>query len=200
MISGRAHEALRRACLLALLVPALVTLAVQPAAPYLLDAAPLLLLVLHPYEPWSLLVSDRFSLTPFVLVVVAVRGAACWADYWVGRWYGPAATAFLVQHRAGRVPALVRRAFSAAQVPAVLIYPGALVSVLAGSAGMPARRFFPLLLSGLTGWALLTRTVASSASAPLARVVSVLLRHSALVSGVVLVVVLAALWLRPRDG
>ncbi|MCU1692724.1 MAG: hypothetical protein JWM64_1815 [Frankiales bacterium] len=192
--------ALRRACLLALLVPALVTLAVQPFAPSLLRSAPLLLLVLHPYEPWSLLVSPRSSGTTFVLVVVVVRAVPCWADYWVGRWYGPVATAFLLQHRAGRLPGLVHRVFSRARVPLVLLYPGALVSVLAGSSSVPARQFFPVLLVGLTGWALLTRTVASLAAGPVRLLSDALLDHARLASALLVVVVVGACWRLTRPG
>lgn len=191
---------LRRGCLLALLVPALVTFGVQPFAPYLLEAAPLLLLVLHPYEPWSLLVSDSFSPTSFVLVVVAVRAAACTADFGVGRWYGPSAVEFLAKHRAGRVPTLVQRGFARAQVPLVLLYPGALVSVLAGSSGVPARRFFPLLLAGLTGWAVLTRVVASLAAGPLARTTGWLALHAPSAAVFLLVAVVVVAWRTAGSG
>lgn len=184
---------LHRASLLALLVPALLAIGVQPLAPYLLDSAPLLLLVLHPYEPWSLLLSPRFGATSFVLVVVGVRAVLCCADYWAGRWYGPLAWAFL-RRGAGPSPAVLQRALGRAQVPLLLLWPGVTVSVLAGATGVPWRRFLPLLVLGLTGWALLTRAVASSASGPLARTTSALLDRRGLASALLVAVSGFAVW------
>lgn len=77
-------------------------LLVQAAAPLLLRRAPLLLLALHPYEPWSVLVAARTDVLPFVAVVVGVRTVPACGGYLVGRWYGTAALDRLSHARAAR--------------------------------------------------------------------------------------------------
>ena len=65
--------AFRALAVAALVVPQVVVLLVQGAAPLLLREAPLVLLALHPFEPWSVLVATRTDSLQFVAVVVAVR-------------------------------------------------------------------------------------------------------------------------------
>lgn len=57
----------------------------QGAAPLLLRDDPLLLLALHPIEPWSVLVAPHVDGTVFVLVVLLARVPVCLGDYLLGR-------------------------------------------------------------------------------------------------------------------
>jgi membrane protein DedA with SNARE-associated domain len=158
-----------------LAAPQAMALAVQGAAPLLLRDAPLVLLALHPFEPWSLLVSTRTDLVAFLLVVVAVRTLPCCAGYLVGRWYGPGALVRLSRRpRAGRIARTVQRLSARTRGALLLLYPGATASVLAGVDGLPVRRFLPLMVTGLVLAALLTRLLASAASGPLTAVAAAL--------------------------
>lgn len=174
----------------ALVVPQAAVLLVQPAAPFLLRQAPLLLLALHPFEPWSLLVSPQVRPVTFVVVVVTVRAVPCSGDYLLGLWYGERALAAVADRRGvGRAATGAVRLFTRARGPALLLYPGATVSVLAGATRMPARRFFPLLLAGLLLWALLTRFLATAAAGPVAAVVAFVDAYAVALAAVLLVVV-----------
>ena len=59
---------LRLIALAALVVPQVLVVAVQGAAPLLLREAPLVLLALHPFGPWSYLVSTRTDVAAFLAV------------------------------------------------------------------------------------------------------------------------------------
>ena len=162
---GRPARPLRALALAALLVPQAVLLAVQGAAPLLLREAPLLLLALYPFQPWSLLVSSRTDPVAFVAVIVAVRTIPCWGGYFVGRWYGVQALDRLSRgRRSGRITRVVVRVSARAGGLLLVVYPGATASVLAGANAMPGRRFVPLMLTGLLLSAVLTRMIADSAS------------------------------------
>ena len=159
---------LRVLAVAALLGPQAVVLAVQGAAPLLLREAPLVLLALHPFAPWSLLVSTRTDPAAFVAVIVAVRTIPCLGGYFVGRWYGARALDWLSRNpRTRRVTATAQRISARAGAVLLVVYPGATSSVLAGVNAMPVRRFLPLALTGLTLAALLARVLATAAAVPL---------------------------------
>ena len=179
---------LRVLALACLVVPQTVLLLVQGAAPVLLRDAPLLLLVLHPIEPWSLLVAPAIEPVVFVLVVLAVRLPLYCGDFLVGRWYGEAGLDRLSRSRAGLFATTVQRLFGRAAGPLLVLFPGATVSVLAGATGLSWRRFFPLILSGVLLAAVLTRALAAVASGPLVALTEVIGTY-ALPLGVALVVV-----------
>lgn len=189
---------LQVAAVAGLVVPQVLVLAVQGVAPLLLREAPLVLLALHPFEPWSLLVSTRTGLVPFLLVVVAVRAVPCCGDYLVGRWYGPGALARLSRRpRAGRLVRTVQRLSARAGGALLLLYPGATASVLAGANGLPVRRFLPLMVAGIVLAALLTRLLAHAAASPLTAAAAALDRW-AVPAGVVLLALVLLTQLRPR--
>ncbi len=161
---ARLARVLAVACLV---VPQAVLLLVQGAAPVLLREAPLLLLALHPVEPWSLLASPRIDAATFLLVVVAVRAPVCVGDYYVGRWYGERALTWATGRLVPERSAAVVRRWSGRGGPLLVLFPGATVSVLAGAARMPLRRFLPLILAGVVLAAVLTRVLSEVAAGPL---------------------------------
>jgi membrane protein DedA with SNARE-associated domain len=183
---ARPAPRLRALALAALLVPQALLVLVQGAAPLLLREAPLLLLALYPFQPWSLLVSARTGPVPFVAVIVAVRTVPCWGGYFAGRWYGVKALDRLSRgRRAGRVTRAVVRVSARAGGLLLVVYPGATASVLAGANAMPLRRFVPLMLTGLLLSAVLTRIIADSASG-LVTAVAALVEQYAVPLGLVL--------------
>ena len=106
------------------LVPQAGLLLVQGFAPVLLREAPLVLLVLHPFEPWSLLVSPTVDPVTFVAVVVSVRAVPYVAAYLVGRWYGQRGlTALRRRGPTGKITRGVERLFARAG-GLILLRPG----------------------------------------------------------------------------
>jgi membrane protein DedA with SNARE-associated domain len=188
---------LRLAALACLVVPQAVVLAVQGVAPLLLRESPLLLLALHPFGPWSYLVSTRTDVASFLAVVIVVRAVPCCGDYLVGRWYGSRALAWLSRRpRAGRVASTVQRLSARFGSALLVLYPGATASVLAGANGVPVRRFLPLMLTGIALAALLTRLLATAAAGPLTAAAAVLDRW-AVPAGLVLLALVVLAQLRP---
>ena len=187
----------RLAAIACLVVPQAVVLAVQGVAPLLLREAPLVLLALHPFGPWSYLVSTRTDVLAFLAVLVVVRAVPCLGDYLVGRWYGPRALAWLSRRpRAGRVARTVQRLSTRFGSALLLVWPGATSSVLAGANGVPARRFVPLMLTGIVLAAVLTRTLATAAARPLTAAAEVLDRW-AVPAGLALLGLVLLAQLRP---
>jgi membrane protein DedA with SNARE-associated domain len=180
----------------ALLLPQALALLVQGAAPLLLRRAPLVLLALHPFEPWSLLVSTRTDLLPFVVTVVGVRTVPCCAGYLVGRWYGPPALSRLARRGGDAAAARIRGLSGRFGSALLLLYPGATASVLAGADALPVRRFLPLMTTGLVLAALLTRLVATAAEGPLTAAAAALDRWAVL-AGLVLLALVVLAQLRP---
>ncbi len=155
---------LRALALAGLIGPQVAVVAVQGPAPLLLRELPLVLLALHPFAPWSLLVATRTGFLEFMAVVVLVRAAPCCGDYLLGRWYGPRLLDRLGRlRRAGPVALRVQSLSARFGSLLLLLYPGATASVLAGANGMSVRRFLPLMVAGITGAALLARAMAAAA-------------------------------------
>jgi len=193
------RTALRVLALAGLVVPQVAVVAVQGPAPLLLREAPLLLLALHPFAPWSLLVATRTGLVEFVAVVVAVRTVPCCGDYLLGRWYGPRALDRLARlRRTGPVAQRLQQHSARFGGLLLLLYPGATASVLAGVNGMPVRRFLPLMVGGITAAALLARGIAAAADEGLTAVADQVDR-SAVALGAVLLVATVVWAVRTRD-
>jgi membrane protein DedA with SNARE-associated domain len=172
-----------------LVAPQVLLVLVQGVAPLLLRRAPLLLLALHPVEPWSVLVAARTDVLPFVAIVVVVRSVPACGGYLVGRWYGPAALDRL-SDRVLKVPRLARisaRVGRTSSPALLLIYPGATASVLAGAGRLRGRVFLPLMLAGLVLGAVVSRTLAGLAAGPVTAVSGFLERHAATAGAVLLV-------------
>ena len=174
----------------ALVVPQLMVVLVQGAAPLLLREAPLLLLALHPFEPWSVLVAARTDTLTFVAVVVGVRVVPACGGYLVGRWYGTTALDRLSRTRWLRrwthAPQLLSRRTA---MVLLVLFPGATASVLAGVTRLRATTFLPLMLTGLVLGALLSRTLAALAAGPVTALAGFLDRHVILLGAAVIVVV-----------
>ena len=109
---------LRALALAGLVVPQVAVVAVQGPAPLLLREAPLVLLALHPFAPWSLLVATRTGVLEFVAVVVLVRTVPCCGDYLLGRWYGPRALDRLARDHAVLLREKIHREVHAVEIAA----------------------------------------------------------------------------------
>lgn len=169
------------------MVPQALVLLVQPVAPLLLRHAPLVLLALYPYEPWSVLVAGRTAAAPFFAVVVLVRVVPCCGDFLAGRWYGDRALGRLSRRGPGRVVAAAARLSTRGGGALLVLYPGATASVLAGTNALPVRRFLPLTLAGITAEAVVSRALAAAAPGPLAAVAGFVDRYALAVGSGLLV-------------
>jgi membrane protein DedA with SNARE-associated domain len=134
---------------------------------------------MHPFEPWALLVSPKVGFMAFVVIIVVVRATWYCGDYFLGRWYGERGLQWLKQRRAtGRTTAWVERLFPRLGGFLLILYPGVIVSVLAGATGMRFRRFAALILLGLLLWGSLLRLIATAAAEPLTDVAQYVERHA----------------------
>jgi len=191
--------AFRALAVAALVVPQVVVLIVQGAAPLLLREAPLVLLALHPFEPWSVLVATRTDWLQFVAVVVAARVVPACGGYLVGRWYGRAALDRLSHTRWLRRWAYAPQTLSGRTAMVLLVlFPGATASVLAGVTRLRAAAFLPLMLTGLLLGALLSLTLATVAAGPVTALSGFIDRHVLLLGAAVLAVVAFAEVLKRR--
>lgn len=154
-------------------VLSLAGIAAMAFTPILVREAPLLLIALESRNRYLLLVAARVDLVPFVLVGIVRRLVSDPFFYLLGRWYGERGVDW-VQRRAGAGAWVesVKRLFSPFAVPAVLLFPGTLVCVLAGATGMPPRRFVALNVTGSVAAVLGLRLLAEVAAGPLAAIVA----------------------------
>jgi hypothetical protein len=190
----------RIVALTCLVVPQALVLLVQGVAPLLLHQAPLVLLALHPFEPWSLLVSTRTHLIPFLAIVITARAVPCCGDSLLGRWYGPRAVGWLSRRPrpgARRLAEKLQRLSPRAAGALLLLYPGATASVLAGVNGLAPRRFLVLMPTGIVLAAVTTRVLAAAAAGPLTAAAAALDRW-AVPAGVLLLLLVVVVELRPR--
>lgn len=154
--------------------------------PYLGTRHPLVLLALAP--KYLTLVGPRVDFAPAVLLVAArgLFGMLTW--YGLGGLWGHAAVA-RVGARSARARAAVgwvERNFRAWELPLVLAFPGVLISLIAGSAGMPFRRF---VLAGALGqlvWTAVFYRFSLAISAVTSRLTGFLSAHLAEASAVFL--------------
>jgi membrane protein DedA with SNARE-associated domain len=165
----------RRLALVAVPIVVLSAMGIAAAAltPLLVRDAPLLLLVLESRNRYLLLVASKVDPVPFVLVGLLRRLASDPFYYLLGRWYGESAVRWMERRTPGGGHALLdlQRGFSRLAAPAVLLFPGALVCVLAGAAGMPPRRFLLLNVIGSIAAVFALRLVADAASGPIGALV-----------------------------
>jgi membrane protein DedA with SNARE-associated domain len=158
----------RRAALLVVPIVALSIAGILAMAltPLLVRDHPLLLLLLESRNRYLLLVSEKIAWPTFVGVGTLRRFASDPFFYLLGRWYGDPARRWVARHLSGgaRLTCLIERVFRRVRGIAVLLFPGALVCVLAGDTGMPTRRFVSLNLLGsllaVVGLRLLARVAA----------------------------------------
>jgi membrane protein DedA with SNARE-associated domain len=97
---------------------------------------PLVLLILEARDR-NLLLARHVSILPFVVVSTLRRLCSDPLFYLLGHHYGPSAVDWLKRHHGGSVVGLTERAFRRAAYPMLVIFPGAVVCILAGDIGIP---------------------------------------------------------------
>ena len=160
-----------RFTLLAVPIVALSIAGILAAAltPLLVRDHPLLLILLESRNRYLLLVAGKVGVAEFIVVAVIRRFASDPFFYLLGRWYGDAARGWVARGWGGgaRMAQVVERLFRRVAGITVLLFPGALVCVLAGSTGMSPRRFVTLNLIGSLVTVVGLRLLADVAAGPL---------------------------------
>ncbi len=147
--------------------------------PLLATQHPLLLLVLEsPIR--NLLLTRQVDIAPFIAIAVTRRLCGAVVLYLLGRWYGDEALRW-VEQRLGRGSGFVgkvERAVRVAAYPMVFFLPEALVSVLAGSTGMPPAAFITVSAAGSLTITLFARLLGEALAQPLNVIMALLAQHA----------------------
>jgi hypothetical protein len=179
------------------------------SAPFLVDRAPLLLLLLRPQTEMILLLGGVLPPLVIVLVAAPLRLLFHVVYYELGRWGGER---FVARSRAGRW-ALARMRYpmvGRALIFSCLIHQSTPVDLALGSRGSPRRMVVPVLASGVLLSTLLLAYIGTEL-APLSRKIIALLRdHPVAAAAVLSAIGLVTLALavhhyapairRPQDG
>jgi membrane protein DedA with SNARE-associated domain len=130
-------------------------------SPSLLTYSPLLLLALSPLPRHLILVAPLVPMAPFVLITVVRRMLSSGIGYGLGLSYGQGGLtwAYANYPRLGRYLKMLERAFERAAPVVLLVWPGPLVSALAGVSRMQRRLFMPIAIAGQTAQAVLAYVI-----------------------------------------
>ncbi|MGH8930378.1 MAG: hypothetical protein ACRDZO_07010 [Egibacteraceae bacterium] len=158
-----------RLALLAVPIVALSIAGILAAAftPLLVRDHPLLLILLESRNRYLLLVAGKVGVAEFVVVAVMRRFASDPFFYLLGRWYRDVADGWVAKRGGVRLTQVVEALFRRVAGITVLLFPGALVCILAGSTGMSPRRFVTLNLIGSLVTVVGLRLLADVAAGPL---------------------------------
>lgn len=118
--------------------------------PQLLNNHPLLLVAMEPRNRYLLLVAEKVSFLPFLVVATIRRLVSDPLFYLLGYLYGDKGVRW-IERKMGDSGGLVRgleRGFARAAPIMVFLFPGAIVCVLAGATGMQPVLFFVLNVLG----------------------------------------------------
>jgi membrane protein DedA with SNARE-associated domain len=194
----------RRVAVVGVLIVVLSVMGILAAAftPVLVRDHPRFLLVLEARNRYLLLVAAKVSLATFLLVGVPRRLASDPLYFLLGRWYGDRAVAWVARrdHRGAAVLSHVQRRFDRVANVLVFLFPGALVSVLAGAGRMSWRRFLTLNVVGSCVTVLALWWLADEASGVLRRIVAFNDEHAGWLTVITVAAVAGWLVLGRRRG
>lgn len=143
------------------------------SAPALLDSHPALLLVLNATTRHLVLTSTSVDVVPWVLIGLGRRLLEDPFLYFLGRWQGDEALAWVDgKVGGGRWLELVRRRFRLLGYPLVALAPGGVVCLLAGASGMGPVPFLVLNVAGTLATLAALRALGAEAAEPIDAVVA----------------------------
>ena len=166
--------------------------------PLLIRDLPLLLVLMNPATGVLVLVSERIPLIPFVALATVRRVIFHLLFYALGAGYGARAVGWLEERSGGAIGMvrLVEQVFVRVRWPIILLFPGALPSVLAGAVRMPLAHFLAVDLAGTVGSILVVRYAAEVAADPIGALLRFSDQHAVLLTAIC--VGATALWLLVR--
>ena len=118
--------------------------------PTLVNSHPLLLVAMEPRNRYLLLVADKVSFVPFLVVATVRRLVSDPLFYLLGYLYGDRGVRWIERKmgEAGTLVQTMESGFAKAAPVMVLLFPGAIVCVLAGATGMSPLLFLVLNVAG----------------------------------------------------
>lgn len=131
------------------------TLVGAALSPYLAVHQPLWLLALNPWPRHQILVAPHVPFTPFVALVTARSLFTCVVAYELGKHYGSRGTAYIAGRspETGRALVLFEQLFGRFSSVLLVVAPGLLTSVLAGTSGVTRLHTLALSGVGIAVWA-----------------------------------------------
>ncbi len=143
-----------RRTLVLIVVPILLVVVVGTVGnaihPTLVNNHPLWLVAMEPRNRYLLLVADKVSFVPFLVVATERRLVSDPLFYLLGYFYGERGVRWMEKRmgEGGSVVRTMEQAFAKAAPVMVFLFPGAIVCVLAGATGMSPALFLVLNLAG----------------------------------------------------
>ncbi|MGH9278052.1 MAG: DedA family protein [Acidimicrobiales bacterium] len=169
------HPKLPRQKLLLIVVPIIVLSGVAFVASALtptLAAKHPLLLILMEARNRNLILAERVSFWPFLIVATFRRTLSDPLYYLLGKYYGDRAIRWLeVNAGMGSYARLMERIFKKASYPAVFLFPGAIVCAMAGVTGMRFGVFMLLNVAGTISAVVALKVFGNVFSAPVEGIV-----------------------------
>lgn len=170
-------------------------------APALVERNPMLLLALNATTRHLLLTSTSVAVVPWVLIGLARRLLEDPFLYFMGRWHGDDALAWIDRRAGGgRWLDLVRRRFRLLGYPLVALAPGGVVCLLAGASGMGPVTFLVLNVVGTLATLAALRAFGEEAAAPIEAVVGFAGEHAIPLTALSVTLTAAWLWRRRSTG
>lgn len=170
--------------------------------PQLLKDHPLWLVAMEPRNRFLLLVAAKVDFIPFLVVATIRRLISDPLFFFLGALYGDAGVRW-VERRLGDGVGIVRtieRGFSKAAPVMVLLFPGAIVCVLAGATGMRLMTFLLLNVAGTVAAVTVLYRFAEVFDGPLGAVNRFYGNNSKVLTALSIVVTVLWLWNQRRRG
>ena len=195
-----------RRTLVLIVVPILAVVVVGTVGnaihPSLVNSHPLVLVAMEPRNRFLLLVAEKVSFWPFLLVATIRRLVSDPLFYLLGYLYGERGVRWM-ERKMGEGGGLVRgieRGFSKAAPVMVFLFPGAIVCVLAGATGMSPVWFLALNVAGTVTVVSLVYRFADVLHGPISAINRFYGNNTKLITAVSVALTLYWLWDQRRKG
>ena len=163
---------------------------------------PLVVLLLDARNRQLILVSNRMGAVAFIVVGAVRRMLSDPLYYLLGYWYGEQAVRWTEEKlgSGGRVVRAADRVFAHAAPVMVFLFPGALVCVLAGAAGMSPLTFAACNLAGTLAVVVGLRLFSNALSGPISHVTSFVDHNAKWLAAIAVLSTLYLFWQHRRTG
>ncbi|MDP9070994.1 MAG: hypothetical protein M3N68_06875 [Actinomycetota bacterium] len=170
--------------------------------PSLVNNHPLWLVAMEPRNRYLLLVAEKVSFVPFLVVATVRRLVSDPLFYLLGYLYGDSGVRWIERKmgEGGSVVRTMERGFSRAAPAMVFLFPGAIVCVLAGATGMSPVLFLALNVAGTLTVVSLVYRFAEFLDGPLGAVNRFYANNGRTLTVISVVLTLYWLWDQRRRG
>lgn len=170
-------------------------------APLLKDH-PLWLVALEPRNRFLLLVAEKVSFWPFLVVATLRRLASDPLFYLLGYFYGERGVRWIERKmgEGGGMVRVIERGFAKAAPVMVFFFPGAIICVLAGATGMSVMAFVLLNLAGTLTMVIVLYQFAEILGGPIGAINRFYANNTLIITVVSVVLTVYWLWSQRRRG